>query len=142
MTAPATGTGRLGTAMGILRILGALLLIGLAGIHLYLWQQGYSSTDVIGPAFLLDAVLGFGGALLVLASPLRFLPIAAVLGALLCLGTLGALLVSTTVGLFGFKETTAAQLWTESLVVEAAGFVVLVALAVVARRRRRALARG
>jgi len=137
MTTPTTGTGRLGTVMGILRILGALLLIGLAVIHLYLWQQGYDSIDVIGPAFLLDAVLGFGGALLVLGSPLRFLPIAAVLGALLCLGTLAALIVSTTVGMFGFTESRTAQLWTESLVVEAAGFVVLVALAVVARRRRR-----
>jgi hypothetical protein len=138
MSAATTGAARLGTLMGILRILGALLLVGLAVIHLYLWQQGYKTIDVIGPAFLLDTVLGFGGALLVLISPLRFLPIAAVLGALLCLGTLGALIVSTTVGLFGFTESTSAQLWWESLVVEAAGFVVLVALAVVARRRQRA----
>jgi hypothetical protein len=120
-----------------LRILGAVLLAGLAAIHLYLWQQGYDSIDVIGPAFLLDAVLGFGGALLVLITPLRWLPVAAVLGALLCLGTLGALIVSTTVGLFGFVESTTAQLWWESLAVEAAGLVVLAALAVVAARRRR-----
>jgi hypothetical protein len=120
-----------------LRILGAALLAGLAAIHLYLWQQGYDSIDVIGPAFLLDAVLGFGGALLVLITPLRWLPVAAVLGALLCLGTLGALIVSTTVGLFGFVESTTAQLWWESLAVEAAGLVVLAALAVVAARRRR-----
>jgi hypothetical protein len=138
MSATTTGTARLGALMGILRILGALLLVGLAVIHLYLWQQGYKTIDVIGPAFLLDTVLGFGGALLVLISPLRFLPIAAVLGALLCLGTLGALIVSTTVGLFGFTESTTATLWWESLIVEAAGFVVLVALAVVARRRQRA----
>jgi hypothetical protein len=120
----------------VLRILGAALLVGVAVIHLYLWQQGYDSIDVIGPAFLLDTVLGFGGALLVLITPRRWLPIAAVLGALLCLGTLGALIVSTTVGLFGFVESTAAQLWWESLAVEAAGFVVLVALALVAVRRR------
>jgi hypothetical protein len=120
----------------VLRILGAALLVGVAVIHLYLWQQGYDSIDVIGPAFLLDTVLGFGGALLVLITPRRWLPIAAVLGALLCLGTLGALIVSTTVGLFGFVESTAAQLWWESLAVEAAGFVVLVALAVVSGRDR------
>src|SRR4051795_262688 len=135
MTTPAARAARLGTAMGILRILGAALLAGLAGIHLYLWQQGYDSIDVIGPAFLLDTVLGFGGALLVLVTPLRRLPIAAVLGALLCLGTLAALIVSTTVGMFGFVESTQAQLWWESLAVEAAGFVVLVALAFLARRR-------
>jgi hypothetical protein len=127
-----------GALVLILRILGAALLFGLAVIHLYLWQQGYDSIDVIGPAFLLDTVLGFGGALLVLITPLRWLPVAAVLGALLCLGTLGALIVSTTVGLFGFVESTAAQLWGESLAVEAAGFVVLVALALLARGRARA----
>jgi hypothetical protein len=121
----------------VLRIVGATLLVALAVIHLYLWQQGYDSIDVIGPAFLLDTVLGFGGALLVLVTPLRWLPVAAALGALLCLGTLGALIVSTTVGLFGFVESTAAQLWWESLVVEAAGFVVLVALASAARRSAR-----
>jgi len=120
-----------------LRIVGAALLVGVAVIHLYLWQQGYDSIEVIGPAFLLDTVLGFGGALLVLITPLRWLPVAAVLGALVCLGTLAALVVSTTVGLFGFVESTQAQLWWESFAVEAAGFVVLVALAFVARRRTR-----
>src|SRR3954447_11464708 len=137
MTTPAARGARLGTAMGILRILGAILLAGLAAIHLYLWQQGYDSIDVIGPAFLLDTVLGFGGALLLLITPLRWLPVAAVLGALLCLGTLAALVVSTTVGLFGFVESTQAQLWWESFAVEAEGFVVLVALALVAQRRFR-----
>src|SRR4051794_15260245 len=137
MTTPAARAARLGTAMGILRILGALLLAGLAGIHLYLWQQGYDSIDVIGPAFLLDAVLGFGGALLVLVSPLRFLPVAAVLGALLCLGTLGALVVSTVRGLFGFTGSMAAQLWGGSGWGEGAGFAVLAAPAVRAGPRQR-----
>ena len=65
------------------------------------------------------------------------LPVAAALGALLCLGTLGALLVSTTVGLFGFVESTKAQLWWTSFWVEAAGFVVLAWLAAAARGRWR-----
>ncbi|MGY1809016.1 hypothetical protein ACI8AF_16730 [Blastococcus sp. SYSU D00669] len=134
-TAPArTGSGAL---IWVLRLLGAAALVGLAWIHWYLWQQGYDSIDVIGPSFLASVVLGIGGALLVLVTPLRWLPVAAVLGALLCLGTLGALIVSTTVGLFGFKESTAAELWWESFWVEAAGFVVLAVLAVVAARRRR-----
>src|SRR5919206_53758 len=121
MTTVTTRTDRLGTTMGILRILGALLLAGLAWIHWYLWQQGYDSIDVIGPAFLAGVVLGVGGALLVLVSPLRFLPVAAVLGALLCLGTVGALVVTTVWGLFGFTESTAADLWWESFWVEAGG---------------------
>ena len=126
---------RSGALVLVLRIVGAALLLALAGIHLYLWKQGYRTLHVIGPAFLLDTVCGVGGALLVLFTPLRWLPVAAILGALLCAGTLAALVVTTTVGMFGFVESTAAPLWWESLWVEVAGTVVLVALAVTARRR-------
>ncbi len=120
----------------VLRLLGAALLLAIAGIHLYLWQQGYRDIDVIGPAFLLQSVIGVGGALLVLVAPRRLLPVAAVLGALFALGSLGALIVSTTVGLFGFVESTAAQLWWETFWVEVAAVVVLGALTALAARRR------
>ena len=119
-----------------LRLIGAVLLLAIAGIHLYLWQQGYRDIDVIGPAFLLNTIGGFGLAALLLVTPRRFLPWVAALGALFCAGTLGALIISTTVGLFGFVETTAAALWWESFWVEVAGVVVLGVLAVLAARRR------
>jgi hypothetical protein len=119
-----------------LRLIGAALLLAIAGIHFYLWQQGYRDIDVIGPSFLLQVVIAVGGALLVLIAPRRLLPVAAVLGALFCLGSLGALLTATTVGLFGFVESTAAELWWETLWVEIAGTVVLAALAFLAARRR------
>lgn len=135
LLAPRGTARRSGAVVLVLRVLGAALLLALAGIHFYLWQQGYRTIDVIGPAFLLDTVCGVGGALLVLFTPLRWLPVAAILGALLCAGTLAALLVTTTVGMFGFVESTAAQLWWTSVWVEAAGTVVLVALAAVTRRR-------
>ncbi|WP_324273696.1 hypothetical protein [Blastococcus brunescens] len=128
---------RSGTAITVLRIGGAALLIGIAVIHGYLWQAGYRSIDVIGPAFVLDTVLGILGALAVLLAPRRLLPWAAAAGAALALGTLGALVLSTTVGLFGFVESTQAQLWWESFWVEAAATVVLTALAVLAWRGRR-----
>jgi hypothetical protein len=51
-------------------------------------------------------------------------------------GSLAALLISTTVGLFGFVETTTATLWWETLLVECAAIVVLAALFFVARGRR------
>jgi hypothetical protein len=141
MTAPVVTRRRSGAAIWALRLVGAALLLTLAGIHLHLYREGYDSIHVIGPAFLLDTVLGIGGALLVLVTPLRWLAGAAVLGALLAAGTLGALLLSTTVGLFGFVESTAAELWWASFWVEAAAFVVLAALAVLAapaaRSRRR-----
>jgi hypothetical protein len=136
LTTPAATRHGPGVVVPVLRVLGAALLLGLAAIHLYLWQQGYRTIDVIGPAFLLDTVCGAGGALLVLLAPRRLLPAAAGLGSLLCLGTLGALLLSTTVGLFGFAESVEAPWWWESFWVEAAGLIVLGALAAVSGRRR------
>ena len=124
------------TGLWVLRVVGAALLLAIAGIHLYLWQQGYSGIDVIGPAFLLQTVIGVGGAVLVLVAPRRFLPVAALLGALFALGSLGALLVSTFVGLFGFVESTAADLWWETFWVEIAAVLVLAALAGLSARRR------
>lgn len=123
-------------ALWALRVLGAALLLAIAGIHLYLWQDGYRGIDVIGPAFLLQAVIGLGGAVLVLIAPPRLLPIAALLGALFALGSLGALIVSTTVGLFGFVESTAAELWFETFWVEVAAVVVLGLLTALTARRR------
>jgi hypothetical protein len=135
-TAPARHRRPSPTALWILRLLGAALLLAIAGIHLYLWQQGYRGIDVIGPAFLLQAVIGVGGAALVLVAPRRLLPVAAALGTLFALGSLGALIISTTVGLFGFVESTQADLWWESLWVEIAAVVVLASLAAAAARRR------
>jgi len=96
---------------------------------------GYDGIEVIGPAFLVQTVLGFGGALLLLAAPPRLVPWAATLGALFAAGSLAALILSTTVGLFGFVETTLATLWWESFWVEAAAVVVLVAIVVLTSRR-------
>ena len=132
----ATRPARTGVAIGVLRLAGAALLAAIAVIHGYLWQQGYSGIDVIGPAFLAQTLLGICGAVLLLAAPPRLVPWAAVLGSAFAAGSLAALVLSTTVGLFGFVETTAAALWWESFWVEAAAVVVLTALAVVAGRRR------
>ena len=134
-TAPARTSSSTGLLWG-LRIVGAVLLAAMGWIHLDLWLDGYKNIDVIGPAFLLNVIAGFGLAALLLVTPRRFLPWVAALGALFSLGTLGALLISTWWGLFGFKETTAASLWWTSFWVELAGGVVLLALAALAARRR------
>ena len=126
---------RSGALVWGLRLLGAALLLAIAAIHLYLWREGYDGIDVIGPAFLLQSVLGVGGAGLLLATPARWLHGVAALDWLFAAGSLAALLISTTVGLFGFVETTTATLWWETLWVEIAAIVVLAALFVVARRR-------
>lgn len=120
----------------VLRVAGAALLVVIALIHGYLWRQGYRDIDVIGPAFLLQTVLGVLGAVAVLLAPRRLLPWAAAAGAAYALGSLAALLLSTTVGLFGFTESTAAMYWWESFWVDSAAVVVLTALAAVAWRGR------
>ena len=122
--------------IAVLRVAGAVLLVVIALIHGYLWRQGYRDIDVIGPAFLLQAVLGVLGAAAVLLAPRRLLPWAAAAGAAFALGSLAALLLSTTVGLFGFTESTAAMYWWESFWVEIAAAVILTALAAVAWRGR------
>jgi hypothetical protein len=119
-----------------LRVLGALLLAGMGWIHLHLWQEGYRTIDVIGPAFLLNAIAGFGLAVLLMVTPRALLAWVSALGALTALGTLGGLLLATTVGLFGFKESTDAALWWTSFWVEIAAALVLAALAALAARRR------
>src|SRR3954454_4313067 len=114
----------------VLRVAGALLLAGTAAIHLRLWAQGYDSVAWIGPLFLVNAFSGFVLCAAVLLSPRRLLVWPAAAGALLELGTLGALILSSTVGLLGFNESSAAPLFWPSIVVEAVGTVVLAALAV------------
>ena len=136
MTTAPVRTGSSTALLWGLRVVGALLLAAMGWIHLDLWLDGYKNIDVIGPAFLLNVIAGFGLAALLLVTPRRFLPWVAALGALFSLGTLGALLISTWWGLFGFKETTAASLWWTSFWVELAGGVVLAALAALAARRR------
>ncbi|MGZ4507575.1 MAG: hypothetical protein ACXVX8_17260 [Blastococcus sp.] len=124
----------------VLRVAGAALLAGTAWIHLHLWSIGYDGIAWIGPLFLVNAVSGFLLAAAVLAAPRRLLFWPAAAGGLLEAGTLGALALSSTVGLFGFVESTAASLFWPSVVVEAAGTVLLATLAVVCRPMRRAAA--
>jgi hypothetical protein len=138
-TAPTERPATTGPANGLLwglRIVGALLLAAMGWIHLDLWLDGYRDFGFIGPAFLLNTIAGFGLGALLLVTPRRFLPWVAALGALFSAGTLGALILATTVGLFGFHENTDANLYWESVAVEAAGAVVLAALAALAARRR------
>lgn len=119
------------------RVLGALLTAAMGAIHLYLWFDGFWSIPVIGALFLVNAA---GAALLaaaVLAAPVRLLAPVAALAALFTAGTLAGLLLSLTVGLFGVREALTAQLVPETLVVETLGTVVLIGLAVLARRAAR-----
>jgi hypothetical protein len=120
--------------MWVLRIVGAALLVGMAYIHLHLYNAGYHLT-VVGTAFIINAVLGFLGALAVLVFPNKFVGLLSTLGSVLSLGTLAALLISIYGSLFGYKESLSAPLLKSTFAVESAGVVVLAVLAVLAIRR-------
>jgi len=125
----------------VLRVVGALLLVAAGAIHRYLWSSGYDSIAWIGPLFLVNAIAAFVLAVAVLVTPRRWVFWPAGAGALLQIGTLGGLVLASTVGLFGFVESSAASYYWESVVVESAGFVVLAALAVLCRPVRRSTVR-
>jgi hypothetical protein len=83
------------------RLVAAAAVLVSAIVHLKLWFDGFRDQDVVGPAFLLNAVGGLVIAVL-LVTWRHWVP------AFLAVGfgasTLGAFVVATTVGLFGLHE--------------------------------------
>ncbi len=120
-----------------LRILSALILFVIAGIHLFLVFDGVGGA--LGVSFILNAIAGFVLGIGMLALHGRLLQLASVLGLLFIVASLLALLLALTVGLFGIHETWGFTLVPETVVVEAIGVVVL-ALTVRAASGSRALA--
>ncbi len=93
---PARSLLRLG-----LRLAGAGLLAVAGAIHLDLYLTGYSSIPTIGWLFLLQVIIAFLLAIVVLVSGSR---LAAAAGAGFAVATLGGYLLTVWIGLFGFKE--------------------------------------
>lgn len=85
-----------------MRVLAATAVLVSAAVHLYLWFDGFRDLDIIGPAFLLNAV---GGAViaLLLVSWRHWIPPLLAVG--FGLSTLSAFVISTTAGLFGVRST-------------------------------------
>ncbi|KGN31662.1 hypothetical protein N802_03085 [Knoellia sinensis KCTC 19936] len=85
-----------------IRLVTALAALVSAAVHFILWWfQDYKDIDVIGPAFLLNAVAGVVIAVLLLRWH-HWIPAFLVVG--FGASTLGAFILSTTVGLFGVNE--------------------------------------
>jgi hypothetical protein len=84
------------------RVLAAVAVLVSAGMHLYLWDEGYKDVDVIGPSFLLNAAGGAAIAVLLVMWRHWIPPFLAVgFG----LSTILAFVLATTVGLFGLEES-------------------------------------
>lgn len=93
--------GRSATAWALSALLAASLLVS-AWVHFWLWfDLGFSGIDVIGPAFVVNAVAGIIIATAVLAW-YHWLPMLLAVG--FGVSTFGAFVVSATVGLFGVHE--------------------------------------
>jgi uncharacterized protein (DUF486 family) len=112
------------------RVAGAGLLGATAGIHAYLYDNGYKSIPKIGPMFLLLVIGASILCLAVLAVPEKFLAVVAASGALLQAATVIGLVIFTNYTIFNFRESTQAQYYWDSVIVEVVGFVILAALAV------------
>ena len=119
------------------RLLSAILLLVMGGIHLYLVFNGVGG--MLGVLFVLNAI---GALVLAIAMTVlrgRLLSLATVLSLLFMVGTLLALVLALTVGLFGIHEDLGFQLVPTTLVVESIGIIVLaVTTALVFRSRRTA----
>lgn len=116
------------------RLLSAIALLVMGGIHLYLVFDGVGG--VLGRLFVLNAVGALVLAIGVTVLRGRLLTLATLLSLLFMAGTLLALVLALTVGLFGIHEVLSFTLVHATLVVESIGTVILaVALAQVVRSR-------
>jgi hypothetical protein len=112
------------------RAIGAALLGTTAGIHAYLYTNGYNTIPTIGGLFLFNVIAGSVLALAVLGTPRAWLPLPALGAAFFEAGTAAALLVTEHRGLFGFQDSSQAPLFWQSFWVEVAGAALLLVLCV------------
>ena len=86
----------------MMRVVAAVAALVSAAVHFYLWYfEDFRASNVIGPAFLLNAVAGVVIAVLLLLWR-HWVPLFLVVG--FGASTLGAFVISATVGLFGVHE--------------------------------------
>lgn len=119
----------------VMRILGAIVLFAIAGIHLFLVFDGVGG--ILGLLFILNSIAAIVLAFGMLALRGILLKGATVLSLLFVIASLLSLLLALTVGLFGIHETWTFTLVPETLIVEAIGIVVFAVASVAALRGTR-----
>jgi hypothetical protein len=117
------------------QVLSTLLLLAMAGIHLYLVLTGVGG--VLGVLFVLNVIGGVILAIAMAAGPRRLLPLSSVLSLLFIAGTLLSLVLALTVSLFGIREVIDGELVVTTLIVESIGIIVLAVTTVLVFRMRR-----
>jgi hypothetical protein len=93
-----------------LRMLAAAAVLVSAAVHLYMWFDVFRHTDVVGPAFVVNAVGGTITAVL-LVTWRHWIPL--LLSVSFGASTFGAFVIAATVGLYGVHEHwTGWEVWT------------------------------
>ena len=110
-----------------LRMLAAAAVLVSAAIHLHLWFDVFRHTDVVGPAFMVNAIGGTVIAVL-LVTWRHWIPLLLAVG--FGASTLGAFIIAATVGLYGVHEHwTGWEVWTaaasEAIAIVSAGMVLI-----------------
>ena len=136
---PATGLLRSSAVshrtLMVWRLLSAIVLLVMGGIHLYLVFDGVGG--LLGGLFVLNAVGALVLAIAIIVLCGRLLLLATVLSLLFMVGTLLSLVLALTVGLFGIHEVSSFKLVPTTLVVESIGTIILaVTVALVLRSQR------
>ncbi|SEI13365.1 MULTISPECIES: hypothetical protein [unclassified Leifsonia] len=118
----------------VTRILGGIVLLAIAGIHLFLVFDGVGG--VLGVLFILNSIAAIVLAIGMFALRGALVTFVVVLSLLFIIASLISLLLALTVGLFGIHETWTFTLVPETIIVEAIGILVLVVASAAALRRR------
>ena len=116
-------TGNNRAVLMVMRILSAIILLAVGGIHLFLVFDGVGG--ILGVFFVLNAIAALVLAIGMLVLHGRLLTITTVLSLLFVIATLVALLLALTVGLFGITESWSFTLVPQTVVIESIGIVVL-----------------
>lgn len=128
-------TGNNRAVLMVMRILSAIILLAVGGIHLFLVFDGVGG--ILGVFFVLNAIAALVLAIGMLFLHGRLLTFATVLSLLFVIATLLALLLALTVGLFGITESWSFTLVPQTVILESIGIVVLaIATWVVIRTQR------
>jgi hypothetical protein len=118
------------------RLLSAIMLLAMGGIHLYLVFDGVG--DLLGALFVLNVIGAFVLAIAIMVLRGQLLSLATVLSLLFMAGTLLALVLALTVGLFSIHEVLSFTLVPTTLVVESIGTIILAVTVALALQSRRA----
>ena len=130
-----SGTAGRGSLI-IWRVLSALSLLAMGGIHLYLVLFG-GTGGVLGFLFTVNAIGGVVLAVGMLVARRGLLVLASMLSLLLMAGTLLALVLALTVSLFGIRQQLGGELVVPTLIVESIGTIVLVVTTTLAFQKQR-----